>query len=65
MRPTLQAALHAGAAILSPEHFKALAPAAFKAVAASGSAVVFVTGGERGLIKLWRSDTGQCLLEQR
>ncbi|MCJ1354295.1 MAG: Transducin (beta)-like 3 [Icmadophila ericetorum] len=54
-----------GAAILPLEHFKALDPAAFKAVAKSDGAVVFATGGERGLIKLWRSDTGQCILEQR
>ncbi len=47
------------------EQFKALDPAAFQAVAKVDSAVVFATGGERGLLKLWRSDTGQCILEQR
>lgn len=63
--PLKASILHAGATILSLEHFKALDPAVFKVVAKSDSAVVFATGGERGLIKLWRSDTGQCLLEQR
>jgi hypothetical protein len=57
--------LCAGAAILPQEAFKALNPAAFKAVAKAGSAVVFATAGERGAVKLWRSDNGQCILEQR
>ena len=55
----------AGAAILPPDAFKALDSAAFKAVTGSSAAVVFATGGERGAVKLWRSDTGQCILEQR
>ena len=55
----------AGAAILPPDAFKALDSAAFKAVAESSTAVVFATGGELGAVKLWRSDTGQCILEQR
>ncbi len=57
--------LHAGAAILPQEAFQALDPAAFKAVAKIGSAVVFATAGERGAVKVWRSDNGQCILEQR
>lgn len=28
-------------------------------------AVVFATGGERGVLRLWRSDTGQCVYEHR
>ena len=55
----------AGAAILPPDAFKALDSAPFSAVAGSSAAVVFATGGERGAVKLWRSDTGQCILEQR
>ena len=55
----------AGAAILPPNALKALDSAACKAVAGSSAAVVFATGGERGAVKLWRSDTGQCILEQR
>lgn len=43
----------------------ALDPAAFKGVAEMGSAVVFATGQERGAGKVWRSDNGQCILEQR
>ncbi|CAK0748051.1 hypothetical protein CVIRNUC_001810 [Coccomyxa viridis] len=54
-----------GAAILPPDAFKALDSAPFSAVAGSSAAVVFATGGERGAVKLWRSDTGQCILEQR
>lgn len=57
--------LRAGAAILPQEAFKALDPAAFKAVAKLGSSVVFATAGERGAVKVWRSDNGQCILEQR
>ena len=56
---------HAGATILPPDVFKAVDSTAFKAVAGSSAAVVFATGGERGAVKLWRSDTGQCILEQR
>ncbi len=64
--PLLKSASHAGAAILPAERFKAvLDPATFKSIAKSDSAVIFATGGERGLVKLWRSDTGQCILEQR
>ena len=62
----LKSASSAGAAILPFERFKAvLDQTAVKAVAKSDSAVIFATGGERGLVKLWRSDTGQCILEQR
>ena len=28
-------------------------------------AVFFATGGERGVLRLWRSDTGQCVYEHR
>lgn len=47
------------------EAFKALDLAALKAAVSNSSTVIFATGGERGLIKLWRSDTGQCIHEYR
>lgn len=54
----------AGAAIL-PET-SALRRAVHSRIIGSGSGktVVFATGGERGALKLWRGDTGQCIYEQ-
>jgi hypothetical protein len=55
----------AGAAILPAS--SALRGAVLEAVSTSdgGGAepVVFATAGERGALKLWRSDTGCCLAE--
>ncbi len=43
----------------------ALKPMIEGALGKNSKAVVFATGGERGVLKLWRADTGDCIYEQR
>ncbi len=43
----------------------ALKPMIQAALGNNSKAVVFATGSERGVLKLWRADTGDCIYEQR
>lgn len=56
----------AGAMILPhTSAFKNLMQGSLSASGKSNKAVVFATGGERGILKIWRSDTAECIYEQR
>ena len=56
----------AGAMILSDA--SAFDPMVHDALGSAGKknkTLVFATGGEKGALKLWRADTGDCIYEQR
>ncbi|EIE25517.1 WD40 repeat-like protein, partial [Coccomyxa subellipsoidea C-169] len=55
-----------GAAIVPDDSaFKALVQSALGPSGKKSKALVFATGGEKGILKLWRADTGDCIYEQR
>lgn len=58
---------HCAGAMIIPDT-SAFEPIVQDALGPSGKktrALVFATGGEKGALKLWRADTGDCIYEQR